>query len=496
MASIYRRKRYETADGKRVKKQSKCWYVKYTDKDGIEQRVKGYVDKEATRQMAARLEKESALASEGVIDRYKEHRARPLSEHLEDFRQSLLAKGNTPKHVEMTVARAQAVIEGCGFNTWADISASKVETYLASLRAGINGLSAQTSNFYLVCVKQFCKWMVQDQRASESPIQHLKRLNVRTDRRHDRRALEVNEVRRLLEMTAAAPKRFGMMGHARAMLYRVAVETGLRANELRSLKAASFDLVNGTVTVEAGYSKHRRQDVLPLRPDTAAELKLFLADRLPTAQAFHVPEKTANMLKADLAGAGIAYVDAAGHYVDFHALRHTCGSWLAANGVHPKVAQTIMRHSDISLTMNKYTHTLSGQEARAVQSLPSLSLASQEAQEALATGTDGRAAGEKLTPQLTPKSTLTAFPAFPGLSTNGTAGPQKPDSTGNRKSLWGGELGSNWGGLSANVAGNSRLRPEGFEPPTAGSEDRCSIQLSYGRKAKVGAGFKPVPTRS
>lgn len=36
------------------------------------------------------------------------------------------------------------------------------------------------------------------------------------------------------------------------------------------------------------------------------------------------------------------------------------------------------------------------------------------------------------------------------------------------------------------------VRPEGVEPPTRDVEDRCSIQLSYGRKLKMVAGSTPT----
>jgi len=130
-----------------------------------------------------------------------------------------------------------------------------------------------------------------------------------------------------------------------------------------------------------------------LRPDTAAEIQSFFAGKMPDVKAFggthkRLTSKTADMLKADLADAGIPYVDDAGRYADFHSLRHTTGSLLAASGVHPKVAQSIMRHGDINLTMSLYTHTLRGQESEAVKSLPDLSLPSRESIKA--TGTNDR----------------------------------------------------------------------------------------------------------
>jgi integrase len=308
--------------------------------------------------------------------------------------------------VAQVTSRAKKIIDGCKFIVWSDISASKAQKCLADLRldktitekdkAGNEvkrikrGISLQTSNYYLQSLKEFCSWMIQNRRASESPVQFLKGQNARTDRRHDRRALSTDEVRRLLETTAAEPMRYGMTGPGRAMLYRLAVESGLRANELRTLKVSSFDFDNCTVVVEAAYSKHRRRDVLCLRPDTVKELRVFVSGKLPGASVFNMSDKPVEMIRDDLKAAGIAYVDESGRYADFHSLRHTCGTLLAAAGVHPKTAQTIMRHSDINLTMSRYTHTTLGQESQAIKSLPDLSLPSQQAQQKTATGTDDK----------------------------------------------------------------------------------------------------------
>ena len=117
-------------------------------------------------------------------------------------------------------------------------------------------LSVQTQNYYLQALKQFCKWMVQDGRASEAPLEHLKSKTVRkiTDEVHPRRVLEIDELRWLLEVTREGPKRFGMTGYERYLLYRLTVETGLRAKKIRSLKVGSFDFSSLTVRVSGAYT--------------------------------------------------------------------------------------------------------------------------------------------------------------------------------------------------------------------------------------------------
>jgi len=334
----------------------------------------------------------SRFAEIGLLEGSRAAGMKPLREHLADFRQSLLDKSDTPKQAREVTTRAGKVLEGCGFTVWSEIRADRIASYLAGLRNGGEGISAQTSNHHLSAVKQFCRWMVQNRRAGESPVAHLKGLNVKTDRRHDRVQLEVDEVRALLAAAAAGPEREGLTGTERRLLYMLAVESGLRANELRTLTVGSFDLDACTVTVQAGYSKHRREDTLPLRRETAEELRAFVAGRLPGAKVFggqweKLTSQTAQVVREDLAAAGIDYTDAAGRYRDFHALRHTCGSWLGACGIPLTTIREIMRHGDLRVT-SRYAHSMRGQEAQAVNNLPSLSLPSPESQQARATGTD------------------------------------------------------------------------------------------------------------
>ncbi len=356
----------------------------------------------------ARLERAELLDDRSIAA------AKPLRDHVDDYHQALLDKGGTAKHAQLTKTRITAILDGTGATNLCDLDAAAVARYLADRREKTRkngGLSVASSNHHLRALKSFCTWLVRERRTLESPVAHLAMMNADVDKQHERRALENEEMRWLLDVTRREPDRFGMTGAERATVYRLAVETGLRANELRSLRRSSFTLEGDelSVVVSAGYSKHRREDHLPLRTDTAGLMRGFLARKLPAALAFNLPgsDKTAMMLRADLEAARLAWIDDAttdvdrkrressaflvyrddaGRVADFHSLRHTFITNLARGGVHPKDAQALARHSTITLTMDRYSHVSRRALGKALDALPDLS--GPVRQSMRATGTD------------------------------------------------------------------------------------------------------------
>ncbi len=413
MASIFKPlRRIRGPDGQRTTKPYRTWYVRYRDSEGVERKRKGYRDKAATLPLAAEIEREVERQQSGLSDRFTEPRKRPLAEHLADWQQALLDRGNTKKHADLVKGRAETLIEGCKFKHWPEVTASAVQRYLGKLRD--EDYSAQTRNFYLAAIKQFARWMVADQRVESSPLAHLQGENVKVDRRHDRADFSVEELHRLITAAENGDTIRGVPGSERALIYRLVLETGLRASEIRSLKVKSFDLEaeQPSIYVEARSSRHRQADVLPIRSEFATVLKQHLFGRPRDAAAFRMPasDHTAKMVREDLAAARAAwleeaiskkereqregetflkYRDDAGRVRDFHALRHTFGTMLKRAGVHPKDAQMLMRHSTITLTMDRYTHGVVGDLSAALDQLPDLSSLPDETKRQRATGTLG-----------------------------------------------------------------------------------------------------------
>src|SRR5262249_2769309 len=142
-------------------------------------------------------------------------------------------------------------------------------TVAAVLAQRGQGIGIETSNHYLASIRAFTKWLVKDRRTGVDPLVHLSRPNADVDILHPPRALREEGFHKFIEATGSGKSFRGLTGADRLVIYTLSANTGLRASELGSLTPESFalDKMPPTVTVLAGYSKHRREDVQPLRAD-------------------------------------------------------------------------------------------------------------------------------------------------------------------------------------------------------------------------------------
>lgn len=258
--------------------------------------------------------------------------------------------------------------------------------------------SSRTIQGYLTAIKSFTSWLAINHKIVRDPLVSVRKPNPQADRRRWRRMLLPDEWNWLRDATAAGPERGDMPANERVLLYAVAIQTGLRSSELRSLTRGQLflDQQQPFITCEAGSTKDGNKARQYIQSDLARDLQVFLATQSPERPVFKMPHVTnvARMLRGDLQAARDEWLKQAknnpaelakreasdflrpknfeGEYLDFHSLRHTCGAWLAMAGAHPKAVQAIMRHSTIVLTMDTYGHLFPGQEAETISRLPKM----------------------------------------------------------------------------------------------------------------------------
>jgi integrase len=370
---------------------AKKWTILYFDENGVRRKKTGAPDKAVTERIAADIENRVALRRDGLIDPAAERRAAhertPLKAHLEAYRAALRAKGNTEKHTETFVSRAARVLNRAGVSRLSEMTPARVQEALAALRAA--GLSPATVNHHRNAVRGFSRWCWKDGRTVAETLTGVTPYNAEADRRHDRRTLAPDELARLIRAAHEGPTHRRMTGPARALCYRLAVASGLRFAEIKSLTVASFDLKGDrpAVTVLAAYSKNGQTATLPLPADVADDLEVYLSALPPGAAAFPLPGRGADMLKIDLAAAGLPYRDGAGRVFDFHSLRCQLATLADRAGVSPRTVQRLMRHSTLALT-DRYTRPRAADLDAAAEALPSFRPGPRNAEAARATGTD------------------------------------------------------------------------------------------------------------
>jgi integrase len=363
-------------DGSKEKRQTETWYATWS-REGrtfkVSLRTK---NKAAAKRKLADIERN---IDDGRIDgRDKEDtKSTPISNYVNEWKDVLGAKGGTEKNTKMKVTHVRRVVDKIRAMTISDLTADAVTVALAQLRK-TKRFGIQTSNHHLTSCKQFCNWLVDKDVLIKNPLSKIRPGIVATDRRHERRDLSDDELAKLALAARVSEPFKGLSGPDREMLYLVTVYTGLRASEVASLEPESFDFDANPpiVTLDAGYSKRRRKDQQPLHPDLVRVLIPWIKDRPPGERLW--PGRWAQdgdgaeILRHDLESAGIPYRDASGRVADFHALRHTFVTRLVKAGVSPKDAQTLARHSTITLTMDRYTHVEQQASAKALGMVPGI----------------------------------------------------------------------------------------------------------------------------
>ena len=336
------------ADGStRVRTKSETYYAKYRDgRDIVREVPTGCRDKQAAKNKLAELESTSEKIRGGVITSQdaetSKHAKRPVAEHIANYCDYLTQEDKHPDRIKTTRKRLLEVAEACDFRRLHDLNADKFLKWLSVELQKDRSLA--TLNEYIGTLISFGYWltgkrvrnkkssMLGDKRLDFNPFAGVGKYNEADDPRRQRRALNENELRRLLfvarwrpiaeygreaiakvgselplsptsrktwslarldfntfrESVGIAKTKLGgnpafleqldQRGFERYLIYKVAVLTGLRRGEIESLTFDHLRLDGPTafLSMKPSDTKNREAVDVPLRADLVDELRQWL----------------------------------------------------------------------------------------------------------------------------------------------------------------------------------------------------------------------------
>lgn len=382
------------------------WRYKVRLSTGVWKTRIGFTDKRATEQRQAQDQRAIDRGEVGLLDQFAGTRSTPLAELAAAFEVSLQARARNARYVSGLMSRLALVFEVTGASRVHDLDAATIEVFLGRLVRGEDlppkpapphcrnqvprgAASMRTRDTYVEALRTFGSWLASTERWPNNPFARLRKEARESDRTMEHRALDADELRRLVaaaetrnleqwvrggekggghvDTDAATRSYLADLGFARGSLYLFAAYTGLRLNECRHVQRGHLMLLGDEphVLVRAATAKARKEKLVPLIVPVVARLQALLATQdlaaaaagrivQPDAPMFVVPRNLLKQLRADARFAGLGLHDAAGRTLTFHGFRASTATLLVRAGVSPAMTMRVLRHSDPKLTLQLY----------------------------------------------------------------------------------------------------------------------------------------------
>jgi len=176
-------------------------------------------------------------------------------------------------------------------------------------------------------------------------------------------------------------------------LWRLAITTGMRRGELLGLKWADVDFDANALSVRRSLSRGDSSRLIEREPKTqAGRRRIALSPETVESLRRHRVRQLEHRLSAGIVyeDGDLVFVNPFGKHIHpntlmrsfarltkaakvppirFHDLRHTSATLLLAEGVHPKIVQERLGHSDIAMTLNRYSHVTPHMQTAAANAL-------------------------------------------------------------------------------------------------------------------------------
>ena len=176
-------------------------------------------------------------------------------------------------------------------------------------------------------------------------------------------------------------------------LLTLAIATGMRLGEILALRWSDLNLDEGMLQVRHTVDFIQKHGLVESDPKTASSkrsiaLPQFVVDALKQQHTIVLEAQAQAGLKWQ--DKGLVFPNRRGNYFSrswltsifkkllqeaglpdmrFHDLRHSAATILLTMGVHPKVVQEILGHSNISITLNTYSHVLPSMQRDAMNDM-------------------------------------------------------------------------------------------------------------------------------